>query len=74
MKEFIIKDHSDKFSAVADIEVIVKIDSHSNLTDVLESFERFLKACGYYFDGRLEIVDDENPNEDSNSAYEEDEI
>ena len=56
MKEFIIKDYPDTFNTINDYEVIVKIDPQSNLSDVLESFERFLQACGYVLSGHLEIV------------------
>ena len=66
MKEFIIKDYPDTFNTINDYEVIVKIDPQSNLSDVLESFERFLQACGYVLSGHLEIVpelDDELLND-----------
>ena len=56
MRQFIIKDYPDTFTTISNEEVTIKIDPHSNLGDVLESFERFLKACGYVFDGHLEIV------------------
>lgn len=29
------------------------------LHELLEDFEHFLKACGYHFDGHIEIVGDE---------------
>lgn len=56
MKEFIIKNYPDTFNVINDYDVTVKIDPQLNLSDVLESFERFLKACGYVFDGHVEIV------------------
>lgn len=69
MKQFIIKDYPDTFMTgltqfVNSEEVTIKIDPQCNLSDVLESFERFLKACGYVFDGRVEIVS-EFENEES---------
>jgi len=71
MKSFIIKDYADTFNTINDIEVTVKIEPHSNLIDVLESFERFLRACGYYFDGRLDIVEEEKQEEDESVDGEE---
>jgi hypothetical protein len=32
---------------------------HDTLPDVLEEVEKFLLACGYKFDGRLQIVEDD---------------
>jgi hypothetical protein len=34
------------------------------LDDALESFECFLKACGFIFDGNLEIVKENRINND----------
>jgi len=28
------------------------------LPEVLEEFQTFLRGCGYYFNGNLEIIDD----------------
>lgn len=60
MKQFIIKDLSNTFVGVSrtllNEEIIMKIDPECSLNDVIESFERFLKACGYILDGHLEIV------------------
>ena len=39
-------------------KVIVRVHSDSTLPDVISAFESFLKATGYSFDGRLEIVED----------------
>jgi hypothetical protein len=36
----------------------------STLTEVVESFEAFLKASGYHFDGVLDFVIDEDPNDE----------
>lgn len=38
------------------VEVFLPSDG-TPLLDVLESFEDFLRACGYQFRGNLEIVD-----------------
>lgn len=40
------------------VTVNVTVEPHLNITDMCEAFERFLRACGYYFDGHVEIVED----------------
>ena len=30
------------------------------LDDVLQEFEQFLKGCGFFFSGNIEVVDDED--------------
>jgi len=39
------------------------------LPEILTEFKHFLKGCGFYFDGELEIVDDmpQEPSQDENS-------
>lgn len=39
-------------------KVTVEVHSDSNLSEVVEAFESFLKATGFVFEGRLEIVED----------------
>ena len=41
--------------------VVMSIPAFASLPTVLESFERFLRGCGYGFDGVLDIV----PHEES---------
>ncbi len=36
--------------------VVVSIPAFASLSTVLESFERFLRGCGYEFDGVLDVV------------------
>jgi hypothetical protein len=39
----------------------VTIDPHSTLNEIIEQFENFLRGIGYVFDGKLEIIkEDEN--------------
>jgi hypothetical protein len=38
--------------------IIYEVDSH-NLEEVIEGFENFLKASGFYFEGHLYITDDD---------------
>jgi hypothetical protein len=40
-------------------KVEITLDTESTLTEVIEKFENFLKACGYVFDGHLDIVQEE---------------
>ena len=35
------------------------MDKDSQLSYVIEEFESFLRAIGFYFDGHLDIVEDE---------------
>jgi len=37
-----------------------EVEGVITLTDLIENFERFLKASGYTFDGYLDIVDKES--------------
>lgn len=50
--------------------VSVRISPHSNLTDVLESFEGFLKCAGYSFEGEVDIISykmvPQDPNAEAN--------
>lgn len=43
--------HYDKTTVIIKSESVV-------LQDILEDFEEFLKACGFNFDGHLDIVSD----------------
>lgn len=43
------------------VNVEFTLPPHMNLDDVMEQFTMFLRACGYYFDGRVDIVDEEHP-------------
>lgn len=36
---------------------------NEQLSDVIEQFEYFLKACGFHFEGHLDIISDEPINE-----------
>jgi hypothetical protein len=48
-----IKDETNRFDTA---NIKFEIDTVS-LEDLLEQFESFLKACGYPFDGTLEIAE-----------------
>lgn len=45
----------DEFSP---LEVIFDMPGEINLTQILNNFEQYLKACGFVFDGKLAIVED----------------
>lgn len=76
MKRFVIKNYPETFPKGTDDneDIIMRIDPQSNLSDVIDSFERFLKACGYYFDGHLEIVPEFSNEENNNGGDGEDEF
>lgn len=38
-------------------ETVTVATNHEGLLEVLEAFERFLRGCGYSFQGHLEVVD-----------------
>lgn len=40
-------------------KIVMTISPQSSLDEVFESFEQFLKGCGYSFEGNIEIVNDE---------------
>jgi hypothetical protein len=37
----------------------INVTDQATLTELLDSFEAFLKACGYHFDGKLDIIPEE---------------
>ncbi len=37
-------------------DVIFKLTNDSSIDDMLQEFERFLLACSYKFNGKIEIV------------------
>lgn len=43
---------------IDDIKLEMNITGDSNLTKMLESFELFLRGCGYVFDGQVTISDE----------------
>ena len=49
-----------KFTA-CDGTVNIRIFSKEMLPDVLEEMELFLKGCGFFFNGTLDIIDEEEP-------------
>lgn len=44
------------------------LSGETSLTEMLQSFEQFLRASGFYFDGQLDIV----PLEEERTFYDED--
>ena len=44
----------------SEIEMTLPENGHS-LSQLLEHFELFLKACGYVFDGHIELVEEDEP-------------
>jgi len=45
----------DRFSP----KITFQLDPSSTLSEVLESFESFLRASGYVFDGMIDIIENE---------------
>lgn len=48
--------HLEEFSPV---EITVEAPGEITLTQMLYNFQSYLKACGFVFDGSLEIVSDD---------------
>lgn len=44
---------------------IVQTDAH-HLPEVIEEFQTFLRGCGYYFNGVLEFVDEDDGFSETN--------
>lgn len=40
------------------LEVTFEMPAEVNLTQMLNNFEQYLRACGFFFDGKLAIVED----------------
>lgn len=62
---------SGMHSSAAPSEVKMELHGDVSLTEVLENFERFLKGCGYSFDGRLELIPEDEYSDDE--GYDSDE-
>ena len=52
-------EHRTAWDATLDSRVTMEFEKET-LTEVIDQFQDFLRGCGYYFDGRLEIVTDED--------------
>jgi hypothetical protein len=42
--------------------VTIEFEGDIALPQMLEKFETFLRGCGFYFDGHLELVDEQFPD------------
>lgn len=45
------------------VEITFEVDGHTSLSQMVQQFEYYLKACGFHFDGRLDIVEDDYTND-----------
>ena len=41
-------------------KVVIEVGQDADLTEMLEAFESYLKSVGYYFDGNVDIVSENN--------------
>lgn len=53
----------DRENPVYDKTEVVFTSTHDSLNELIEEFERFLRASGFYFKGQLDLVDREDRNE-----------
>jgi hypothetical protein len=51
-------------------KITMELSPQEGLSEVVQEFEYFLKACGYHFDGHLDLVDDENTEQPDREACE----
>ena len=40
-------------------DVLLQIPNDSNLDEICETFERFLRACSFCFNGQIGIIEDD---------------
>lgn len=43
------------------VEITFEVAGDSSLSQMIEQFEYYLKACGFHFDGHLDIQNDDQP-------------
>jgi len=55
-------DEKNKFDTT-DVEIKLPL-GEITLTETIEAFEEFLKACGYVYDGHLDFIEDEDKSVD----------
>ena len=58
MKNYEFKKYKDPDNKFSITEVTMEVDTEC-LTDLLESFEDFLRGCGFRINGHLDVVDDD---------------
>jgi len=56
---FICDNSYDLLGGDSRLNVTTKEFEGETLTDVLEEFESFLRGCGYFFNGQLDVVENE---------------
>jgi len=58
MKFTFIKTDSDNTPDEYKNGTLTMTTDTEDLSDVVQSFEQFLRGCGFFMDGRLDFVDD----------------
>jgi len=61
-------EHRKPWDESLDTRITVEFDKET-LTEVIDQFQDFLRGCGYYFDGHLEIVTDEEAEVDDEAYF-----
>lgn len=69
MPKYVFKQTSQDFYQ-KDISTLTSEFEAEGLESILENFEMFLRGCGYYFEGRLDIVNDDETNHFSDPSDE----
>lgn len=47
------------------VEITFEVDGHTSLSQIIQQFEYYLKACSFHFDGHLDIVDEDDYTNDT---------
>lgn len=58
MPKYIFKKEKDLNNTFDNTTVELAVDTESQ-DEILTAFEEFLRGCGFYFDGTIELVKDE---------------
>lgn len=57
--------YSEGCEEFSPVEVTFEIPGDASLSQMLYNFESYLKACGFYFDGHLEFINESFENVDT---------
>lgn len=47
------------FTSLDKTRIVVQVDGSLAIPELLETFEQFMRGCGFHFDGHLDIVEED---------------
>lgn len=59
--------HTSNYVGQPETNLTMELKGDLSLSEVLENFAQFLRGAGYYFDGYVDIVNDDEPDYDSDN-------